>query len=279
MIVDFHTHIFPPEIINHREKYCSFDRGFSEIYSNKKAKLISAEELIEAMRMFKVDVSVICGFPWTDKFLCKEHNDYLLSSSKKYNNKLVAFNSITLSDIDFDIEETERCFFAGARGVGEIAKYDFGYSEDTYKYLNSIANFCRNNKYFILIHQNECIGHQYAGKIFSCKKHLYNFLLKNNDLNIVLAHWGGGLIFFELMPEIERACKNVFYDTAASPYLYDKRIYKIALEIVKAEKILFGSDYPLIKQSRYINEIFEIGLKEEDIKKILGENARKLLNL
>jgi predicted TIM-barrel fold metal-dependent hydrolase len=86
-----------------------------------------------------------------------------------------------------------------------------------------------------------------------------------------------GLPFYELMPEVAKAMTNVYYDTAASPLLYSKRIYAIASEIVGAGKILFGTDFPLISPKRYLEEIKEAGLGEEDQKKILGFNAARLL--
>ena len=39
--------------------------------------------------------------------------------------------------------------------------------------------------------------------------------------------------------------QNVYYDTAASPLLYDQRVYRAVADCVGAERILFGSDYPL----------------------------------
>jgi len=82
-----------------------------------------------------------------------------------------------------------------------------------------------------------------------------------------------------LMPEVAKAMTNVYYDTAASPFLYSKRIYRIVSEIVGAEKIIFGSDFPLVRPRRYFQELEESGLSEEDQKKILGLNFSRLLNL
>lgn len=59
----------------------------------------------------------------------------------------------------------------------------------------------------------------------------------------------------------------------------DKKIYKVAKEIGVLDKILFGSDYPLIPMIRYIKEIGNSGLTLEEQAKILGENAQKLLDM
>jgi predicted TIM-barrel fold metal-dependent hydrolase len=69
----------------------------------------------------------------------------------------------------------------------------------------------------------------------------------------------------------------VYYDTAASPFLYNKRVYQIALSIVGPHRILFGSDYPLIPPARYKQEMQEAGLDEKELEAVLGLNARRLL--
>jgi len=45
VIVDFHTHVFPPEVIASRERYLAADATFRELYSDPKAKLATAEDL------------------------------------------------------------------------------------------------------------------------------------------------------------------------------------------------------------------------------------------
>ena len=79
------------------------------------------------------------------------------------------------------------------------------------------------------------------------------------------------------MPEISSIFTNTYFDTAASNYLYDDSIYPIASQLVKPEKIIFGSDYPVISQTKVLNslvaKIENKNLKED----ILGRNILKLL--
>ena len=45
------------------------------------------------------------------------------------------------------------------------------------------------------------------------------------------------------------------------------------------EKILLGSDYPLLKPKRYLEEMASANLTDQAIQKISGENAFELLGL
>jgi len=65
MIIDFHTHVFPAHIKKNRSKYIDSDPCFAVLYSNPKAKLVTADELIAGMDEAGVDISVIANYGWT----------------------------------------------------------------------------------------------------------------------------------------------------------------------------------------------------------------------
>jgi predicted TIM-barrel fold metal-dependent hydrolase len=279
MIIDSHTHLFPDEIRKEREKFCERDEGFSSIYKNSKTKLAGVEELIASMDESGIDRSVICGFPWDQPDLCSFHNQYLMEAASRYPNRLVAFVSILFSHPDWSGRELERAQKGGARGVGEIAFYrDEMTSRDIHS-MKPILTQMERQRIPLLLHTNETIGHTYPGKGRTPLERFYELILSFPNLPILLAHWGGGLPFYELMPEVATAMANVYYDTAASPFLYSKRIYAIVSRIVGADKILFGTDFPLLSPQRYFEELEEPGLSQQDRTKILGLNLSKLLRL
>jgi predicted TIM-barrel fold metal-dependent hydrolase len=142
-----------------------------------------------------------------------------------------------------------------------------------------IARVAREHRLVILTHTSEPVGHLYPGKGTITPDILYRFITNFPALALVCAHWGGGLPFYALMPEVTRALSNVYFDTAASPLLYRDEIFRHVAEIVGADKILFGSDYPLIRQSRIVKSIQSLSLSEEARSMILGGNARRLLSL
>ena len=137
----------------------------------------------------------------------------------------------------------------------------------------------RKHKLILLTHASEPVGHDYHGKGIITPDLLYPFITSFPDLTIVCAHWGGGLPFYALMPEVKKAMANVFFDTAASPLLYTPEIYNQVIQLVGADKILFGSDYPLLEQKRLVEEIKALKLVEETENLILSGNAQRLLGI
>jgi len=235
--------------------------------------------LLENMDDEGISKSVVFGFPWkqTDHF--KRHNDYVIESVLKNPDRLVGF--CTFDPLSPDApKEAERCLEAGLAGVGEIAVYDADFSRDAIHGLQDIMALCGEKDVPVLLHANEPVGHTYPGKQPMSLSGLYELLRRYPSNRIVLAHWGGGIFFYELMKkEVRDALSNVWFDIAASPYLYRPDIYRISGEITGFDRILFGSDYPLIKPGRYIKEIKSAGLPEEAIDKITGENALELLKI
>jgi len=279
VIIDFHTHIFPPQIEIKREEYIKRDPCFRELYSNPKAKLASAEDLIASMDEDGIDVSVTLNVGWSDHDLCVETNDYMLDVITKYPKRIVGFCAIQPLAGEEALIELERCAKGGLRGVGELRpdtqSYDLGYKT----IMEPIAEMAQKYDMIILTHSSEPIGHSYDGKGDIIPKTLYRFISNFPDLKVVCAHWGGGLPFYMLMPEVKEALSNTYFDTAASPYLYENDIFSAIEKIAGKSKILFGSDFPLIKQRRMLKDIKSVDLSEETQKAILGENARTLLGL
>ena len=277
MIIDCHTHIFPDEIRKDRKPFCGRDRGFSSIYKNSKTKIAGVEDLIASMDEAGVERSVICGFPWSRADLCSLHNAYLMESASRYPNRLIVFISLPFSDPDWSERELDRGMKGGARGVGEIAFYHQEMTSHDIESMKPILTQMEKKSIPILLHTNERLGHTYPGKGTTPPERFYELILSFPNLPILLAHWGGGLPFYELMPEVAKAMANVYYDTAASPFLYSKKIYAIVSEIVGAKKILFGTDFPLISPRRYFQELEGSGLSGEDREKILGLNFLRLM--
>jgi predicted TIM-barrel fold metal-dependent hydrolase len=279
MIIDFHTHVFPPQMKKNRSKYIDIDPCFAILYSNPKAKLATADELIASMDKDGVDISVIVNYGWTTHELCVETNDYILDSIARYPRRLIGFCAVQPQSCEAAIAEIERCVEGGIRGVGEMRPDLQLFDLMDKEVMEPFIEVMKKHKLILLTHTSEPVGHIYPGKGSVTPDMLYPFITSFPDLTIVCAHWGGGLPFYALMPEVKQAMSNVFFDTAASPYLYTPQIYNQVIQLVGADKILFGTDYPLIAQSRYLKEINSLDLPEAAKNLILSGNAQRLLGI
>ena len=139
---------------------------------------------------------------------------------------------------------------------------------------------CRERGVPVLLHTNEEVGHLYPGKTPNTMIQIYETISRFPENTIVLAHWGGGLFFYNLLKKaVKETLKNIYYDTAASPFLYDSRIYRYASDLAGIDKILLGTDYPLLKPGRYFDEMTAGGLTPQEKNRVCGANAARLLKL
>lgn len=279
MIIDAHTHVFPEFIRKDRGAFFRSEPAFKTLYANEKSPCAGYGELIQGMDEDGVDLSVTFGFPWRSRDLCRRHNDYVIEAVEAYPDRLKGFCCVP-ADREWAAEEVTRCLAAGLSGIGELAFYGSDFSEDLVASCADVMAVARERSVPVMLHTNEPVGAQYPGKAPMTLLGIYRFVKAYSQNRLILAHWGGGLVFYELMKrEVSGSLKNVWFDTAASPYLYRPEIYPVGVSAAGAGKILFGSDFPLIPPRRYFNEMTSSGLGSEEMAYICGENAAALLGI
>lgn len=279
MIVDFHTHIFSPQLKEKRERYLERDPLFAHLYADPKAELATAEDLVAKMDSEGIDLSVVLNIGWCSHELCVETNSYIMEAVSRHAGRLVGFCAVQPEAEEGAVAEIERCARGGMRGVGEMRSDVQGFDLGDEATMRPVVEAAQRHGMLLLTHSSEPVGHVYSGKGSITPDTLYRFACHFPEATIVCAHWGGGLPFYALMPEVGQALANVFFDTAATPFLYRPEIFRHVADIAGVDKILFGSDYPLLSPGRIMGQLRSVGLGEEAESSILGGNARGILGL
>jgi uncharacterized protein len=274
MIIDTHTHIFPQRIKDDPSLFFDKEPEFKLLYDNKNAKICTTEELIGVMDRHGVDASVITGFPWRNHALARHNNDVIIESVQKFPNRI---KGLACFDVNWNgaADEVQRCIEAGLSGVGELAFYLSGIDPEALSLLDPVMDVLKKKGNLpCMIHTNEPIGHTYPGKTNITIEQIYSLAKRFPENKIILAHWGGGIFFYNTMKkEVKTALNNIWYDTAASLFLYDPQIYDMAKAAGVIDKVLFGTDYPLLNPDRYFEDLEKSGLSQKEKRMVLGENA------
>ena len=279
MIVDSCTHILPESFPARREILSRHDTTFRSLFVDPKAKFSTVEGLIESMDSAGVDVSVCAGFGWTDPEIATESNNYNISATQQYPDRLVAFCSVNPLWGESAVQEVERCHEAGALGIGELHPNTQGILDADLAALAPVFDKAKELEMPIMLHASEPVGHGYPGKGTVTPDLLMALVNAFPNNKLIFSHFGGGLPFYGLMNEVNAALKNVYFDSAAFPVLYRPDVFEVSARAVGAEKILFASDYPLVSQKRALNEFREAKLRDGDTNIIQGVNAAALLKI
>jgi hypothetical protein len=244
---------------------------------NPKAKIATAEDLLESMDEAAVDVSVAHGFAWREHELCVQHNDYLLESAASARRRILSFVTINMAADEAEAaKEVARCVEGGAKGLGELRpeSQSWDLNGEPGKRLAALA---KERGLVLLFHVTEVGGHEYPGKEGLQLGAFYRFALEHPDLAIVGAHFAGGLPF--AMPEAPQVSLTACADTAARRFLYPEAVYRDVIARWGAERLLLGSDFPLVSQKAQVEEVrANVGGEREQVL-VLGGNAARLLGI
>ena len=234
---------------------------------------------MQAMDRAQIDIAVVMGYGWTNPEVAREANNYLLESAARYPRRLVPFCSVSPSWGSQAVYELERCARAGAKGIGELHPDTQGLDIAKPDTMAPVMEAAQDLRLVVLTHSSEPVGHDYPGKGYTTPDRLYAFCGNFPMNTIICAHWGGGLPFYSLMPEVNEVLANVYFDSAATPFLYRSEVYSSAVRSAGCERVLFGSDYPLLSYERALGQMPESGLSPQALEQVLGGNAANLLGL
>ncbi len=276
-VVDAHVHLFPPEVVARKDAYCARDAWFDVTHRAwPLERFPQAETLLESMDAAGIAMAVIAGWPWKDFALCRAHNDWLAETAAA--SPRLEWLGI-VNPIDPEVgDEIQRVHGMGAAGLGELNADAQGFAWERARDVREFAELATTLDVPVMAHVSEPLGHDYPGKGTATPRKILAFLEQHPDLRFVAAHWGGGLPFYELMPEVGRVLRNVTYDTAASTYLYRPEVFDIVTRIVGVERVVWGSDYPVLGQRRFLGKALSI-LPASDALPVLGGNAVKVYGL
>jgi len=291
--IDAHVHYTPPEMAADLRAFAEQEPYWGLLVAGADARnsvqgWATAETMIADLDAAGIDRVVLMGEYRQQHAGCVGRNDESLAIMRRWPERVSAFAVVQPRAGRKALDELKRCLDAGMAGVGELGPYGQDCPLDDRGFA-AVAEACIRYGVPLNLHVSEEIGHFYLGKSTTPLLHYYGLAQRYPELKLILAHWGGGLLFYEIMPEVRRTLKNVWYDTAGSPLLFPtEAIFRTALQCVDHRKLLYGSDYPLLIYPRkqrtpdfrpFLAEIAGLGLAPAVYDDIMGRNAARLLGL
>jgi uncharacterized protein len=276
MIVDSHVHILPDRIRDNLDVIASADSWFAACHARGE-RVASAESLMAAMDEQGIDRAVCFTWPFADAAVCSEANDYMASVIRRFPDRLVGFGVVQPLDPGA-AREVNRCAGLGLAGIGEMNAdaQGWGLLDDDVEPALRESIACGMPW---TLHCSEPVGRVYPGKGSSTPDRILAFADRHPDLTLICAHLGGGLPLSAHIPEVRRACARLHFDTAAQPFVYEASVYRALVDGVGPERILLGSDHPLLDVPRYLQALDDAGLDAAARELITGGNAARLLAL
>ncbi len=261
-LVDFHCHIYPEKIA---EKAVEGTDTFYGLHSECKG---TAADLLERGVKDGVDHFLVQSVATTPKQVASI-NEFIAAEVEKSNGRFTGYGTLhpDSADINADFEHLKSLGLKGVKLHPDIQRFKI----DDYRCLK-IYELCERDKLPILMHTGD------RRFDFSNPNRMLPIMEIYTDLTVIGAHLGGWSVWDEAAEKMSNLPN--FYVDSSSCFRFMS--HKKAKELIRkwgAEKVLFGTDYPMRSAGSELKAIFELGLDESEYQCILNMNARKILNL
>jgi uncharacterized protein len=249
-IIDAHVHLYPPEA-NRNPVAWAAAMGEAHwttmcVRRRKNGRAVqdfpSVDDLLHEMDAAGVTRSVLLGWYWENPETCTAQNRFYAECVRAHPDRLSAFATLNArAGREATLAEVRRAQSEGLVGLGELSPHSQGFGVDD-KIFHEVLALARELKLPVNLHVTDPKSRPYPGRV---ETPLEDFTRLARDfplVNFILAHWGGML---PLGDAAGVGLANLYYDTAASPLLYDASVWKRFFAAVPSPRVLFGSDYPL----------------------------------
>ena len=243
--------------------------------------------LLSDLKRAGIGQAVMLGWYWERQETCELQNQWFIDWCRQYPDTLLGFATVQPNSGQRGLDDVQRALDAGLCGIGELLPQAQGFTFKDEKW-GRLVELAVERDVPINLHVTDPLSFNPQACTKATPLENYVQLVRDfPDAKFILAHWGGGIPFFELNSTIGALFKNVLYDTAASPLLYDNKVYRRVVDLIGADRILFGTDYPLLTHPRISQEpgfMLDLadarsgGLTPGEEEKVMGGNLLRLLH-
>ena len=292
-IIDAHIHAYPREVSADPAAWCSehHEPWFQACVAPPNRPSIQGwadiDQLLRDMDAADIEQVVFLGWYWENQSTCELQNRWFRAWRSAHPDRIQAFAAVNPRAGQAARDNVQRCLDVGFCGIGELLPQVQGFSlaDDNFAQLVALATTAQVP---LNLHVTDPLLPPGPSSIATPLSDYVSMAEQFPAATFILAHWGGGLPFFELNARVKKCLRNVYYDTAASPLIYDPKIFRHVIDLIGPDRILYGSDYPLCLHpresktpnfSRFLTDIHAAGLSPTELDAILGDNLRRLLRL
>lgn len=273
---DVHTHLFAPGQIAGRDSIASGDRTFREMYADPSAKMATLRQLLEALDEASLDSAIAAGFAFSTEDNLIEQNEYLFSAARASAGRVLPFATVNPALAGWE-RVVRHAIDQGTRGFGELRPHNQGW-DPCGTAAARLYGMAQDAGLALLWHCSEPVGHAYPGKAGGISPaELVSVGTQFPGLTMIAGHLGAGASFYLQMPEVRAAIDSIYFDTAAASLLYDDESVARLVELAGPDRVLFGSDYPLLSPRRQVQRLTAL-LPGAVVEAVCGGNARRLFS-
>ena len=251
-IIDFHMHPF----IDPENNFCHYKESL-------KMDVQTTLSDMEAAGITAFCGSVITRMNKENGFeLLKKCNRDALKLREIYGEKYFPGIHVHPDYIRESVEELEWAAKEGVKLVGELVPYMCGWRDYSCRGLSDILDVVERHDMVVSVHT---INLEEMEKMAAEHKNIRFVFAHPGERDLVLRHI-----------EIMRKLDNVYLDLSGSG-LFRYGLVRYLVDQVGADRILFGTDYPICNLDMFVGAVMGEKLTDRERELILSGNAKRLL--
>lgn len=259
-IYDAHTHIFPQKIA---EKAAI---AIGNFYESPMRYNGMSSCLLESGAKINIKKYLVCSTATVPQ-QTSSINDFIIEECKIHP-EFIGFGTLH-PDMENMDDEIEKIISSGLYGIKihpDFQKFNID-EKKAYKIYEKILG-----KLPILIHLGD---DRYD---YSRPFRLVNVLKDFPDLEVFAAHLGGYQRWGESI-ELLSGYSKIHFDTSSTLGFVSTEYAREVIKHFNIDNLMFGTDFPMWDHAEELERFFALGLSDEDNKKILGGNFKRIFNL
>lgn len=255
-VFDAHCHIYPEKIVDRAVP--ATDR----FYDVTSACRGTVEDLLRENDEAGVDLSLVESVATTPKQV-PSINRFIAATVSAHPDRLCGLGTLhpDSEDLEADVRQIVSLGLKGVKLHPEIQ----GFKVDEARCM-PIYELCTAYRLPLLMHTGD--------KRYDCSNpdRLLPLFKKFSGMTFIGAHFGGWSLWEEAYKTLA-GLPNLYVDCSSSFYRMTPGSVKKVVSAYGTDRVLFGTDYPMWKPESELDYLFSVGFDDEDLKKMLWDNA------
>jgi predicted TIM-barrel fold metal-dependent hydrolase len=261
-VIDMHCHIYPDKIA---ERAIA---GTDVFYGTRALCAGTVSDMLRCATEAGIDHSFVQSVATAPKQV-KSINSFIAEAVANSNGKLTGLGTLH-PDSEDQAGDVKHLIELGLKGVKlhpDIQKFKI----DDYRMLK-IFDLCEQEGLPILMHTGD---DRYD---FSNPNRMKPILEIYKNLTVIGAHFGGWTVWDDAVRELSQF-PNFYVDCSSSFGFLPTQKVKELIRGYGADRVLFGTDYPMWIPQNEIDALLSLDLSDEEYRMIFSENVKKIFTL
>ena len=261
-VIDTHCHIYPDKIA---QKAAAGIGSFYDIGMNFDGRLDTLKAVSAKAHVVHSVIFSVATTPHQVHSI----NTFIAENVRQSGGRFTGLGTLhpDSADMEADILELKALGLKGVKLHPDVQQFPIDDSRG-----RLICELCAKHKLPLLLH---CGDYRYD---YSNVNRLIPLLEDYPDLQMIGAHFGGWSVWAQAAEALHKY-PNITVDASSTFHWVSRDTAKKLIALYGADRVLFGSDFPMWDPKDEIEYLLSLGLTDDELEHIFYQNAQRMFDI